>query len=120
MICNMDCFNCIFPDCINNGRETKSEKQMKNDLKQKTFKETYYERNREILLKKAKEYNATHREERKKYYKEYYRRNAEEKKEYRRIHHIEMSANPEYVEKNRKRCAEYRRRKKNAIIENPT
>lgn len=119
MICDMDCFNCIFPDCINNGYETKKEKAIKNNLKTKSYKQTYYARNREVRLEKQKEYNNTHREERLKYYKEYYRKNAETKKEYRRLHHIEMSTNPEYVEKNRKRCEEYRRRKRNAIIENP-
>lgn len=27
-ICNMDCFNCIHPDCINNSRMTREENAM--------------------------------------------------------------------------------------------
>lgn len=26
-VCNMNCFECIHPDCINNGNETKQEKE---------------------------------------------------------------------------------------------
>ena len=111
MICNMDCFNCIYPDCINNGRETKSERTMKKVDKEKK-KDSYYQRNREKCLAKVKEYRSKHSEWVKEYQKEYYRRNAEEKKEYRKRRYRELSKNPEYLENHRKRCENYRRKKR--------
>ena len=111
LICDMDCFNCKYPDCINNSRETKAERRMKETEKPKK-KSTYYERNRERILAKQKKYNSEHRAERREYEREYYRQNSEEKKEWQRNYHRERSKDPEYVEKNRKRCAVYREKER--------
>ena len=111
MICNMDCFNCPFPDCINDGKETKSERTMKKVDKEKK-KDSYYQRNREKCIAKVKEYRSAHSERVKEYQKEYYRRNAEEKKLYAKKHHQELSKNPEYVEKKWKKSELYYAKKR--------
>ena len=107
MICDMDCFNCKYPDCINNSRETKAEKQMKETEKPKK-KSTYYERNRERILAKQKKYNSEHRAERREYEREYYRKNSEEKKERQRQYNKEKSNDPEFKAKVKKRNTAYR------------
>lgn len=69
--CNMDCFNCIHPDCINNVALTKKQEEyfankncgvVTNTCEKKTkdmkeYQRRYYQQNREKLLRRSKEYN---------------------------------------------------------------
>ena len=64
-ICNMDCLNCKFDDCINDslGRKREpSEKVLSMDPKNIKRRQTYA-KNRERYLAQKRKYYAEHREE---------------------------------------------------------
>ena len=115
-VCNMDCFNCIHPDCIYDGDASSKESQeaKKRDAEvHKKAKEcagaaTYYERNREKILEKHKVYRATHKEEIKARRKGEYQRNREQRLQYQREYYQANKErrdkyNAEYRAKNRER-----------------
>lgn len=79
MICDEDCFNCKFPDCI----WGKSQKHSQTNKKAECQKR-YYERNKEKIAER---------------YKRYYERNKEKIAEYQK----------QYREKNKAKIAEYQR-----------
>lgn len=74
MICDFDCFNCKFPDCIedekNMPKEPRTKKidwddpevrkaymkkyRLKNEERIKALKHEYYKKNREKLIEQAK------------------------------------------------------------------
>lgn len=95
-ICNRDCFNCVFDDCINDEmclEDWKESREIEEFISPKTkrqkaiaayqkdyleknreaiaaYKKDYREKNREALKEVHREYYATHKE----YFKAYYRR----------------------------------------------
>lgn len=76
-MCNMDCFNCVLPDCTNNSMETRKEKNMRT-IAERTTKQQYYCDNREEILARQKKYYDEHKAERSAYYKEYYKKHRKE------------------------------------------
>lgn len=113
MICNMDCFNCVYPDCINNGYATEKEIAMSEEKK---CKPTYYEKNREHCLKVVHEYQDKNREKLREYSREYYKKHSARKKAYARNRYDEVKDEEWYKEQQRKKAHDqYIRRKKNAF-----
>lgn len=98
-ICNKDCFNCPYPDCINDEFSAddaaeldiierdfvdppKKRQSAKRKKRQKTTSEDYhkwYEQNKAHKLAYNRAYYRLHRAARKKYAAEYYRRKKESK-----------------------------------------
>lgn len=81
MKCNMDCFNCIYPDCIIDEKDIQVEKRTQS---------SYYELNREKCLARSNEYNRTHREQRREYDRKRYEKNRERLKAIRREYYAEQ------------------------------
>ena len=63
-VCNMDCFNCIYPDCINSYSPTKEESKLiasihetyeKSVFKRKEYRRIYREMHREEINAKKRE-----------------------------------------------------------------
>ena len=85
-VCNKDCFNCPFPDCINdemdhedylNSATIEKEIILPKTAKQKKLaaqKKAYYEANREKLAAQQKAYYEANREKLQEYGRAYMRR----------------------------------------------
>lgn len=97
MKCNMDCFNCSYPDCINDGRQSFTEKMMlaascvdsaahkcKVLEPKKQVRRNYYREHIEHFREYSRRYYRTHKdiitasEERRAYSKKYYQEHREE------------------------------------------
>ena len=105
MICDFDCFNCNFEDCINDELQisdyivseeiTKFAKDNKLDniqLAKKNYSKIYYKKHKEQIKARQKIYRELHKEEIKAY-----------RKAYREIHKEEIKAYKKaYREKNKK------------------
>lgn len=66
MVCNRDCFNCIYPDCIDDSDEKPYVKQSINksiDTRSKTYYKAYREQNKERLKESHKKWYEAHKEE---------------------------------------------------------
>lgn len=96
MKCNMDCFNCIYPDCILDEKDIQVEKR--NSC-------TYYEMNRDKCLAKAKEYGRTHRDQKREYDKKRYAENREQMKARRREYYLKSKR--ESSDKRRQTATDY-------------
>lgn len=113
MICNMDCFNCPYPDCINNGYATAKEIAI-GDVEKSTS--TYYSKNKEHCLKVVREYQDRNREKLREYSREYYQKHKKSKKEYQKNRYNTLKDEEWFKEQNKKKAHEqYIRRKKNAF-----
>ena len=105
-MCNMDCLNCIYDDCIN---DTIGEHEGISD-EYTGAKPTYYSLHREEMLEKTKKRRAENLEEYRKRERGYYAKHREKKcaaqkeRDYKRYW-----ANPE--EARRKKREYYRKRK---------
>lgn len=107
MKCNMDCFNCPYPDCWKDKRVLKEPKKRG---RKKSLEGSYYDRHKEERRAYQNEYNASHRKERRAYQTEYYKNNTEYAKEYSKKHYRKLCENPEFVEQRRKEAEEKRRK----------
>lgn len=65
MKCNLDCFNCLFPDCFNDVQD------------QREYKKAYYLKHREEMIARAKKWNAEHPEQCREKNRKYYQKNRE-------------------------------------------
>lgn len=106
-ICNMDCFNCLFGDCINDeitDEEVVSDKQAGV---------SYYSANKYRILKRAKEYRENNLEKVKSQERACYQRHKEEY----RAKKVEANRNRYWdnPEEARRKKREYYRRKKQAV-----
>lgn len=115
-VCNHDCFNCVYEDCIADDPLTYDEIKLSDSFinmggHTRTYDRDYYQKNREKILEKRKEYykknkgklNAYGREWRKKNresvnarFRRYYELNKEKEIERHRIYYM----------KNKKKCIE--------------
>lgn len=81
MVCNKDCFNCVYPDCIYNGKGDSGRKKGELSEAAKAHKAEYnrqaYWKNREKRLEYQKAYQKAHRAEQNAYMRKRY---AERKK----------------------------------------
>lgn len=113
MICNMDCFNCKYPDCINDNPPTENtdeyvlpDKTLKQRIKNRdrmrtvrrdnpNYNKEYYQRHREEEIKRSSEAKRKNREYYNAYQRERYARNREEmcrkRREYRARKKAEVS-----------------------------
>lgn len=78
-MCNRDCFNCTFEDCIDKG--TSSDKHRENS-------KAYYHKYREKYLEYGRKYREQHREYYRNYLKEY--NSSERTKERKRLRMREL------------------------------
>lgn len=125
-VCNRDCFNCPFDDCVVDdytydevveARERDKEyalTEMDNSTREKVKKNTeylreYYQKNKDKIREYNRWYCEEHKDEMREYYRKYAQENKEAIKAYKR----------EYYQKNREARKEYqreyRRRRKEAL-----
>ena len=88
--CDMDCFHCVYPDCINDEDEKSLERKMKDvEVRKKAeYMKEYYRRNREKRIGYQKEYVKNHVEEFRIYQAKYYQENKERKKAQSRMNRM--------------------------------
>ena len=103
-ICNYDCFNCVYDDCINDSltyNDYKQSKALDKESKQVAGKvaETYYERNKERIRMQCKQYYQKNRGKVLQHNKEYYKKNKEKVLQYHK----------EYYKKNKDRIIQERK-----------
>lgn len=91
MVCDRDCFNCTYSDCI----QERMSSEERADIKARDIK-TFGKKERKSG---NPEYYQKHKEERKAYQREYYKRNKEKIDEYRK----------EWLDKNRDHWNAYKR-----------
>lgn len=104
-VCNMDCFHCKFPDCINDDPETPAERKARR-------KDSYYDSHRHERIVYQQKYVEDHREEFLSYQKEYYRRHSIRKRQASRERYQKLKAeDPDFLKKERERQKAYRERK---------
>lgn len=109
MVCNMDCFNCKFSDCINDELEPAPEKRDR-------IPGSYYDRNRDERIAYQKKYNEEHKEEQKKYQMEYYKRHSDKKKEASKDNYqLRKLKDPDFLKRERERNRILRERKRALI-----
>lgn len=85
-LCNGDCLNCKFDDCIASQSEClKFSKEEKNDyytdlgcMNELTKDQLKYLKNREKYIARAKKYYADNKEKKKEYNRKYYQKHKEE------------------------------------------
>ena len=76
--CNMDCLNCIYPDCILTDADNSNYSYYGTHLEQcKEYRRRYYQKHRDEINAKCKKYYADHKEE---YATKYRAKRAEERK----------------------------------------
>lgn len=92
-VCNHDCFNCPYPDCIVDGmtaEEYRESSRIERELiRPKSRKEIaiaakqreYYEANRESIAAKKREYYEANREKHNAYMREYRRKQRDKARE---------------------------------------
>ena len=83
-ICNKDCFNCPYEDCINDEMDHEDyreaavrDRELAMTPKKReraAYQKAYYEANREKIAAGKKAYRETHREAYNRYHREYARR----------------------------------------------
>lgn len=85
-ICNMDCFNCPFEDCIND-KNAENRVRYWNDVgeSRRKAREMYY-KNRDRALASQKKYDDAHREKIREYHRNYFYENKERRKEEKRLY----------------------------------
>ena len=111
-VCNMDCFNCKYKDCINNKIELEeyleSEKIDRNIINERGQK-----RNRKLsnlAIKKKREYREKNPESEKAYARAYYSVNRERYRKYRLANKDRKRAyDKDYQEKNREKITEQKK-----------
>ena len=137
-VCNGDCFNCIYPDCIVDDHITKEEIAASKELDREAKWQDKDNRERHLAEYRAahrEEYNAyqnayqrewreAHREEHNAYHREYYAAHREEiaarRREWREAHREEYNAyHREYYAAHREEIAarwreRHRKKKKEA------
>ena len=83
ILCNENCFECIFEDCIATPREEVEKKRAynakyyQNEEKRKAYKAEYYQNNKEKIRAYNAEYYQNNKEKRKAYQAEYRRKKKE-------------------------------------------
>lgn len=113
VVCNLDCFNCPYPDCIRSENQDSIDWQKNNPEKRKAIRRRYYLKNREREkeyqrsyhqeVKDTEEYKAMKQKLNKKYRqdnldklkqkdREYYLRNREKRLEYARKYREKQKA----------------------------
>lgn len=105
--CYPDCFHCPYDDCMT---DIYTEEECISD---KQLGVSYYSRNREKILEKAKQKRREHGEEVRAKARDYYARMPEEKKEHKLSKHREYYRNN--YEKIMKQKAEYREKNREQI-----
>lgn len=118
-ICNYDCFNCIYDDCINDSlsyNDYKQSKALDKESKQVTGKvaETYYERNKERIRMQRKQYYKKNKEKVLQYHKEYMQKVKKEnpfyyKEYYQKNKEARKRAQREYYKRNKDRITQKRK-----------
>ena len=98
--CNMDCFNCPYPDCINNEIESGKEMAMRHRSRN-TSKTSKYLENRAEILAKAKSYYQRNKEARIAYQRAYNAEHYEQVKERSRVYQAEHRAERREYERKR-------------------
>lgn len=88
-VCNRDCFNCPYPDCVldepmsaEEYAEAREREELLKDPKARKLaakQRAYYEANREELAAKQRAYREANREEYNAYMREYMRRRRSER-----------------------------------------
>ena len=76
--CDRDCFNCKFDDCIEPNNKPVSPEERKE------YDKEYYQKNREAVIARSKEWADSHKEEKRASSRRYYQRNREELQRKRR------------------------------------
>ena len=74
MICDKDCFNCKYPDCIATDYSPKKEE----------YRKQYYQENKEKIAEKSRQYREKNKEIIAECQRRYYERNKRKKAEYQR------------------------------------
>ena len=122
-VCNYDCFNCVYADCINNSmRESDWSESVNTGTppkgKSSISGDTYYSRNREKVILYQRGYYARNKkaisEQKKEYYKAHKEFYKEKHRLYYKAHKEEIAARShERYLKNRdlilEKCKEYHR-----------
>ena len=85
-ICNKDCFNCPYEDCINDEFDDNDFRELKKLDKELGEMNTTTGYEYDQYRKKKRQYYQTHKEERKAYQRSYYQTHKEERKEERRAY----------------------------------
>ena len=111
-LCNMDCFNCKFEDCINDRLEIEDYRACEN-LDRNIIKERRQKKNRKLsaqAVKSKKEYHSSDPESKRAYARAYYSLNRERFKKYRLENRDRKSAYDRmYFEENRDKICERNR-----------
>ena len=75
MICNFDCFNCVYDDCINDRC---------------SYSQEYYDKNRDKIIVHQREYRKKNRDKSSAYQREYRQKNKDKILDYQREYYAKI------------------------------